>query len=344
MGVLKPPASTSLRVEFSRSIREIDAADWDAVVHAAKAPVFYEHAYVSAYEQSPLTNIDSFAYFVVRDKDKAVAVTPAYLQTAADPLRCLYEAYPEARDQPALLSHTWHCYDAHVPSAIGTKAIPNLLDAMLRTASVFRARWCGFVNVQRGSALGQELRSNGLPARHLIDRWAADLTGVTTYEHYLARIGERARANLRRNERRSTEAGVTIEVVDVAHAALDEITVLCGQTAMRFENGGFYPKATFGRFVKALGEAAHVIEVRQRGRLVAVGICLTDATRFHTWTCGVDYAIEGNYSPYGVLFAESVRLAIRLGKPVLEGGRSNAAFKQRHGMSPKHLDAVLVRA
>jgi predicted N-acyltransferase len=344
MGVLKPPASTSLRVEFSRSIREIDAADWNSVVQHSGAPVFYEHSYISAYEEQPLTKIDAFAYFVVRQNDKPVAVAPAYLQTGADPLRCLYEAYPEARDQPALLSHTWHCYDAHVPSTIGMAAVPSLLDAMLRTAAVFRARWCGFVNVQRGSEFGQELRANGLPARHIIDRWAADLTGVTSYDHYLARLGERARANLRRNERRSVEAGVTVEVLPVTAAALDEITVLCGKTASRFDNNDFYPRGRFQAFVRAIGEAAHVIEVRQRGRLVAVGICLADATRFHTWTCGVDYAVDGNYSPYGVLFAESVRLAIRLGKPVLEGGRSNGAFKQRHGLSARHLDAVLVRS
>ncbi len=339
----KPPASAALRVEFSRSITEVDAADWDAVVRGADAPVFYTHAYVSAYERSPLTDIDEFAYFVVREGDRAVAVAPAYLQTGVDPLRCLYAAYPEARDQPALLSHTWHCYDAQVPSRIGANAVPSLLEAMIRTASVFRARWCGFVNVQRGGVFGQELRANGLPARHLTDRWAADLTGATTYEHYLARLPQRARANLRRNERRASEAGVTTEVVPVAHAALDEIITLCDRTANRFNTNGFYLEPAFASFVRALGDLAHVIEVRQRGKLVAVGICLTDATRFHTWTCGIDYAVDGNYSPYSVLFAESVRLAIGLGKPVLEGGHSNATFKQRHGMRPHHLDAALIR-
>ncbi|MGZ3144170.1 GNAT family N-acetyltransferase [Lentzea chajnantorensis] len=313
-------------------------------MHAAGAPVFYEHAYLDAYEQAPLTAIDAFAYLVVRRGEQAVAVNPMYLQTAADPLGCLYTAYPEARDQPALLSHTWHCYDAHVPSTIGIDVVPTVINAMLRTASLFRAQWCGFVNVRRGSEFGQELRANGLPARHLVDRWAADLTGVTDYEHYLSRLGERARANLRRNERRAREAGVTTEVLPVASASLDEITPLCGRTAARFENGGFYPEGTFAKFVLALGERAHVIEVRQRGRLVAAGVCLTDATRFHTWTCGVDYSVDGNHSPYGVLFAESVRLALALGKPVLEGGRSNAVFKQRHGLGPRHLDGVLLRA
>ena len=86
-----------------------------------------------------------------------------------------------------------------------------------------------------------------------------------------------------------------------------------------------------------------MIEVRQHGKLVAAGVCLADATRFHTWTCGVDYAVDGRYSPYGVLFAESVKFAIRLGKTTLEGGRDNAEFKRRYGLRPHHLDAVLIR-
>lgn len=301
--------------------------------------MFYRHAYLSAYEHAPLTDVHSFAYFVVRDGDKAVAVTPAYLQTVADPLRRLHETYPEARDQRALLSHAWHCYDAHVPAT--ARVLPRLLESMIRTASIFGARWCGFVNVQRGDALSRDLRASGLPARHLTDRWVTDLAGVESYEHYLARLSQRARANLRRNERRAREAGVTAEAVDVGHAALVEITALCDKTANRFDNNDFYRDSTFTAFVGALGDLVHVVEVRQHGRLVAAGVCLSDATRFHTWTCGIDYTVEGNYSPYGVLFAESVRLALRLGKPTLEDGRSNAAFKQRHGLSPRHLDAVL---
>lgn len=327
-----------MHVEFSTTIREIDSADWDAVVHRAGAPVFYRHAYVSAYEQTPLTAVEAFAYFVARDGGEVVAVMPAYLQKAANPLRRLHEVYPEAVGQPALLSHTWHCYDAHVPATAAV--LPRLLDAMMRTASMLDVPWCGFMNVERGDALSQALRAAGLPARHLADRW---VTGLTTYERYLAGLSLRARANLRRNERRSREAGVTIEAMPVEQAALDEITLLCVKTASRFENTGYHPGATFGRFVRALGDLAHVIEVRQHGRLVAAGVCLTDTTRFHTWTCGVDYAVEGGYSPYGALFAESVRLAIRLGKSTLEGGRGNAAFQRRHGLSPRHLDAVLLR-
>ncbi|MEV6239732.1 GNAT family N-acetyltransferase [Lentzea sp. NPDC051838] len=327
-----------MRVEFSNSIREIDAADWNSVVHASGAPVFYEHAYVRAYEQAPLTNSDYSGCFVVRDGEKPVAVLPVYLQTAVNPLRRLHEAYPETVGKPLLLSHTWHCYDAHVPAT--ADVLPRLLDAFTRAASVLGAHWYGFVNVERGNALSRGLSAAGLPARHLTDRWATELT---TYEHYLSKLGIRARANLRRNERRAEEAGVTIEVLPADHAALDEISLLCTKTATRFDTNGFYPGSTLTEFVLALGDLVHVIEVRQHDRLVAAGICLADATRFHTWACGVDYAVDGRYSPYGVLFGESVKLAIRLGKTTLEGGRGNSDFKRRHGLSPRHLDAVLIR-
>ncbi len=308
------------------------------MVHTGDAPVFYEHAYVRAYEQVPLTNADYSGCFLVRDGGQLVGVLPVHLQSAPNPLRGLHEAYPEARGASVLLSHTWHCYDAHVPAT--AEVLPLLLDAMATAASMFGAHWYGFVNVQRGNALSQGLRAAGLPARHLTDRWA---TGLTTYENYLAKLGIRARANLRRNERRSREADVTVEVLPADHAALDEISRLCTKTAIRFDRSGFYPGSTFTRFVTALGDLVHVIEVRQHRKLVAAGVCLADATRFHTWTCGVDYAVDGRYSPYGVLFAESVKLAIRLGKTTLEGGRDNAAFKRRHGLSPRHLDAVLIR-
>jgi predicted N-acyltransferase len=327
-----------VRIEFSSSIREIDAADWDSVVRRSGAPVFYEHAYLTAFEQAPLTDVESFAYFVVRDGDEPVAVTPAYLQTAPDPLRRLHEAYPEARDQPVLLSHTCHCCDTRVPAT--AEVLPRLLDAMTRTASIFKARWCGFQNVRRGGELSAALRANGLPARHLAASWATELG---SYEHYLARLSQRARANLRRNERRAREAGVVTEVVGVESAALEEITLLCDRTETRYDNGGFFSGPAFAEFVTALGDLAHVVEVRQRGRLVAAGVCLADATRFHTWRCGVDHAVDGRYSPYGVLFTESVRLAIRLGRTTLEDGSGNASFKRRHGLSPCPLDATLIR-
>lgn len=226
------------------------------MVHASGAPVFYEHAYVSAYEQAPLTNADYSGCFLVRDGGKLVGVLPVHLQSAANPLRRLHEVYPEAVGRQALLSHTWHCYDAHVPAT--AEVLPALLEAMSLAASMFGAHWYGFVNVQRGNALSQELRAAGLPARHLTDRWAI---GLTTYDDYLARLGIRARANLRRNERRSREAGVTVEILPADQAALDEIALLCTKTAIRFDSNGFYPR----RHLHQVRHGARRPRARDRG-------------------------------------------------------------------------------
>jgi hypothetical protein len=54
--------------------------------------------------------------------------------------------------------------------------------------------------------------------------------------------------------------------------------------------------------------------------------------------------VDGNFSAYRVMHAAFVELAIKLGRPILEGGRSNAGFKRQHGMSPRHLDAMLIPA
>lgn len=334
-----------LTVDVRYSCADLDPAEWDAVVAAAGASVFYSHAYLAAYERDPLGAIHGFAYLLLRRRDNgsAVAVAPLYYQRYPDPLGCLSAAYPEAAGSPALLSHVWHCYDGRLASVVGAApVVPVVLDAMRAVGRRFGVGWCGLVNVDRRSPTARALRAAGLPLRHLVDRFAVDLAGLTDVDSYLARLGERPRANLRRHARRAAEAGVSTRVRPVDEVDLDEITELCGRTAARFGNTGFYPAATFGRFVLALGRSVQVIEVRQAERLVAVGVCLTDPARFHTWTCGVDYAVDGNFSPYAVLFAESVALALRLRRPILEGGRSNAGFKERHGLRARHLDAVLV--
>jgi predicted N-acyltransferase len=332
-------------VEVRYRCADIDPAEWDGVVAAAGAPVFYSHAYLAAYERDPLGRIEGFAYLLVRRRrgGSVVAVAPLYYQQYPDPLGCLYAAYPEAAGSPALLTHVWHCYDGQLASAVGPgPVLAAVLKGMRKVGSQFGARWCGLVNVERGGATAQALRAAGQPMRHLMDRFVADLDGLTDLDSYLARLGERARANLRRNARRAAEAGALARVRPVGDVDLDEIAALCERTAARFGNTGFYPAGRFGRFVTALVPSVRVIEVRQVTRLVAVGVCLTDSVRFHTWTCGVDYAVDGRFSPYAVLFAESVALALQLRRPILEGGRSNAEFKERHGLRARPLDAVLV--
>jgi len=320
------------------------AAGWDALAAAAVAPVFYRPAYLTAYHDAPLAPLDRVAYLVVRAGGEPVAALPVALHPAADPLGGLRGAHPGIEDGPALLSHVWHCYDTRIVGATDRPVVDAILGTLAELARAWGAPWYGLVNVERGGPTAAALTGAGLVGRHIIDRFATDLRGVADLDGFLARLGERPRANLRRTARRAAESGLTTTVGPATGADLTEIAELCGRTAARFGNAGFYPADTFVRFVRTLGPAAHVLQIRQRDRLVAAGVCLTDELRFHTWTCGVDYEVTGNASPYAVLYIESVRLAIALGRPVLEGGRSNEAFKRRHGLTARRLDAYLARA
>ncbi|HVB43690.1 MAG TPA: GNAT family N-acetyltransferase [Streptosporangiaceae bacterium] len=328
----------------------ISGIGWNELVRADAAPVFYQTGYLTAYSRSPLAVVDRFSYLVVRQApaERPVAVVPVALHREADPLGGLRGIHPGVEHGPALLSHVWHCYDTRIVGLAalgeaGTDVAAVVVQALADLADRWGARWFGFVNVERGSATAAALTAAGLAGTHLVDRFRADLTGLTSFEGYLRRLGTRPRANLTRCARRAAEVGISTSITGAADCDLDEVAELCGRSAARFGNPGFYPTQTFASFVAGLGPLAHVLAVRQSGRLVAVGVCLTDERRFHTWTCGVDYDVVGNASPYTLLFAESVALAIRLGLPVLEGGRSNAVFKTRHGLAPCRLDAHLAK-
>jgi predicted N-acyltransferase len=336
--------AAELVVERTDELDQIDPGEWDRVITEADAPVFYSHAFVAAYDRFPLAPIDGQTYLVVRRRadGAAVAVVPAYLQTRPDPTGCLAAAYPDVRGT-ALLSHAWHCYDGRLAAIVEhEELVPAVLDALRSAARSFGAEWFGLVNVGRDGATGNALRAAGLPMRHLVDRFTMDLRGMACFDDYLNRLGHNSRHNMRRNLRRAAEAGVTTEVLPVSGAQLDEIAALSAATAARFGNTAFYRPDTFADFVRALGPSAGAIEVRQHGRLVSHVVYLIDEQRFHAWTGGVDYEVDGGFSAYRVMHAAFVSLAVKLGRSILEGGRGNAAFKEPHGMRPLPLDAVLL--
>jgi predicted N-acyltransferase len=332
-------------VETHRRIGDVDPAGWDGAVEAQGLPVFYSRTFLAAYERYPLTRIDAFAYLVVRRRGEPgppAAVLPAYLQSRPDPLGHLASAYPEAAGQPALLSHVWHCYDTHIGDPAATLAT---VAALRRTARELGAAWCGLVNVRLDGPAAAALAGVGLPVRHLVDRFNADLAGCTELDQFLRRSARpHARRGLGRTYRRATEHGMSRTVVAVERADLDAVAALCRGSAGRHGNDEYYPAGRFEPFIAALGTAARLVEIRQHGRLVATGVCLLDTTRLHCWAGGADYRVDGNVSPYHLLFADSMRLAVDLRRPAFEGGRGNPKFKLRHGLTARPLGACLVRS
>jgi predicted N-acyltransferase len=124
------------------------------------------------------------------------------------------------------------------------------------------------------------------------ERFLLDLDRFESADEYVASLPPKVRQNVRRWRRRAEEAGATVTVSRGADADLDGIVELARRTAAKYGAGDFYRPGPFQRFVRVLGDAAVAIEVRLGDRLLSGGVCLVDAERFHTWTCGVDYLLS----------------------------------------------------
>jgi predicted N-acyltransferase len=323
-------------VELYESIRSVPAAVWDEAVRASGAPVFYERAYLEAYEDAPLAPVERCAYLVAT-RDGAAAVLPAFVVAAMDPLGALEAAFPDAPSGRGLVTPGWHCYDGRIPATTRdddlVAALVAALGDLAREAGV---EWGALVNFTDGAAL------SGAKAK-IDERFLLDLGRFESADEYVASLAPKVRQNVRRWRRRAEEADAILTVGRAADADLDGIVELARRTAAKYGAGDFYRPGPFQRFVRALGDSAVAIEVRLGDRLLSGGVCLVDAQRFHTWTCGVDYDADPPFSPYTLMFVESVRVAFERRLPVLEGGRRNAEYKLRYGLQRQPLDGYLLR-
>jgi predicted N-acyltransferase len=343
-------------VDVVTTIRGIPPDEWDRMVDASRAPIFYRHAFLAAYERAPLLPVERFLYVLVRDGPTLVAGLPAYLQTTADPVGLVAGVLPDpaTRGNLALLSPCWHCYDAWLP------ALDRLHDALRlawqglgRLARQHRVNWYGFVNVADGSPLAAAMECAGIRMRPMQTRFVLDLRGLRSMDDYLAtldsgrrnsRHGRRRAAELRKQRRRAAERSVTVSVGTPRRAGLRELLGLWRRRAARQGTGPMYAEEAFPSFVEALGPACRTIRVALEDRALASALCLVDGDRLHAWVAGLDYEGADTFSPYYVLVYETVRLAMELGCSTMEGGRTNREVKRRLGMRPLELSAGLARA
>ncbi len=326
-----------------RDIADVPAGEWDHVVERTGAPIFYRHAYLSAHARTAVMPAQAQVLIMARDgSGDPVAICPASLQSPSDPLGALarnvdgYDA-----DDRSLLSHNWQCYDTSLPAS-DDGAPRRIVETLHEVAVEAGASWLGFVNVAAGPQLAA-LAAAGFDVTEVDERFCLDLRDIHTIEDFLERLRPSARRNLRRYALRAQECGVVVENLAVRDADLDEAVTLIRQTAARHGSADFYRDGPFQDFVHSLGELVTMIRISDADRLLAVGFCLPDRDRFHMWTCGAVYQVDAAFSPYGLLFLETVRSALASGRPILEGGRRNREYKERHGLHRVPLHAALLR-
>lgn len=155
-------------------------------------------------------------------------------------------------------------------------------------------------------------------------------------EGHLAAMNGHARREFRREWRRSTERGVTLNVMREAAMLprLAELHALADATARR-HGPPLYTLNTFAALSCVPG--ATLLLAERDG--VALGGFLTflhDET-LYLWAGGWNYARRAELPTYSFLFYESIRFAVSHGCRCVEAGRGNFAFKEKLGFAPMDL-------
>lgn len=332
-----------LEVEVLESIDKVDPGRWDALMSAADAPVFYRHRFLSAYESNPLQGFDRPSYLVAWSGSRMAAAIPAYLQVEPDALGSVAKVTPDG-SHSAVMTHVLHCYDTRIVSdRLDEGMVDALCGALSEIAAGAGVEWFAFLNVDEASETFRLLREKGLVTVAMESRHVLGASAYGTAENWMSSVPGRYRREILRHRRRALEGDLEVTVESPPPSDLTAAAALLGRSAGEHETAGYYPPEKMARFLPLLGDDATLVSIRRRERLIACGVGLSDETRFHLWAGGVDYSAK-RFSAYYLLFYEMMSAALASGRPVIEGGRGNAGFKQRFLLTPRPLAACVGRA
>jgi predicted N-acyltransferase len=334
-----------VQVRVYPSIEEIDREEWSGVIDAAGAPVFYDHAFLRAYERAPLQETGAFFYLMFGQP--ANAVLPAYVQSTEDAIGTISGLGLPGRapGDRILLTHVAHCYDTVLPARPGLA--PELADlaceALADLAAQAGVKWFAFLNVDGSTATAKSLAAAGLVKIPMNTRFRRDLTAYPSVEEFVADIpSKKARVALRYSRSQARRAEMEVTAPDPARAAAEAVE-LCRRTTARHGTADYYPEQ-FAEFVALAKDLVCVTEVRLGGRLAAAAICPFDRTRFHLWAGGIDYDVTAQiHSAFSLMLWPAVEQTIHRELPVFEAGRGNTATKLRFRLEPVPLFAFVGR-
>jgi hypothetical protein len=318
--------------------------DWDELVLARRASVFYSRVYLTAYERSGPGEIEAFRYLLLRDrKGNAVGAAPAYRFSSPDPrgigAGTTLEGPSAARG--ALLTPCWHCYDGSLPVSDSEATLGALWRDLAAAAGALDCGVFGVLNLPAAapgaatlSRLGAELHVRD--ARYRLIRAGQPFTDLAT-------AASSARRNFARHVRRGLEAGVTVEAEIGRPELIATVAMFSHLNALRHGQGLLYPADRLRAFATLLGDRCLTVLIRLCGEPIGGSFCLLEDQRFHTWIGGVVAGKLGTFSPnYLLLYAELLE-ADKRGARVFEGGRRSGEFKERHGMQRLDLAFALGR-
>ncbi len=213
-------------------------------------------------------------------------------------------------------------------------AIGAAIDRGLERVHDWGAEALVFVNIE-GEEVRRWTEQRRPAAAFVLDLAFRAPVGATVDEH-LAGLDGHVRREFRRQWRRARERGVTLLELHGPEMRphLAEFQRLASATAER-HSGDLYDLPTF----EALSAvpAATLLVAERDGRWLGAFLCFAYREMLYLWAGGIDYANLAEFGTYAFLMYESLGYAIRTGCRILEVGRGNATFKERHGFRATEL-------
>ncbi|GGQ67930.1 GNAT family N-acetyltransferase [Couchioplanes azureus] len=180
------------------------------------------------------------------------------------------------------------------------------------------------------------VRPGGTPV--LVDRaYAARIDGE---DAPLPAMRGKVRRELVRQWRRARDGGIRLGVLAGAEMlpVLDEFTDLAMAAAEK-HGINIYGKDIFENLVGVPG--ARLLVAEHDGRMAAAFLCFLHRRRFSMWTGGINYLHLRELKTYAFLMYESMAYAAAHGAEIVDPGRGNFVYKERHGFQGTDLWALV---
>ncbi len=342
-GVLNLPA---LSVRWVASADEIDVDLWEQCF----PPPLEGKWWYEALQRSGLQDQFKFLYGIVERDTQPIAIAPAFVMNVpidlvapkpiAVALRSVGRLIPSLQYQRTFFIGS-PCADEGTVGTVAGTSIGDVADAIrlaaLERAKAFRAPmlvWKDFLARDAGSVLGCDARQfliTSYPGTRI------ELSGVSSFEAYLAGLSGSHRHNLKKKLKRGRAAlPVDIEIKQKpSPGELHEVFELFMQT---YEKGTTkFERLTPAFFEQiALAEASHFILLRAKddGRLVAFMLAFAMGEHAINKFIGLDYARAGGEAfLYFQLWEAFARWATDRSATTLQSGQTGYRAKLDVGHS-----------
>ncbi len=293
-----------MQIEVCDSLASIALAEWNALTDGSNPFLRYE--FLRALEDNDCVAADHgwhpYHLLLKNDKDSLIAAAPTYLKTNSYGEFVFDFAWAEAYQRygaeyyPKLI-----CAVPFTP-ATGPRLLIKDGEDYTRCANALYRAAIALVDQQQLSSMHwlfpEEAESRLLASNGYMERmgcqyiWAND--NYSDFDDFLSRCTSKKRKNLRRERKRVTEQGVTLEVLhghELGSSDWAEVTAFYLDTFNRKWGNPTLNKGFFAQLGKTMGENVIIVFASHDEKRVACSVMLKgkDTLFGRYWGCSEDF-------------------------------------------------------